>query len=163
MPTDAVGGLWANEPYLMRLLALGPAIRVPQVLYLRWDERSEGLTDSWKKLSCDEALAGFRANFATSLAIIDEVANGSKEREALLFCLSLQTLSRIRYGEAKGGPSLSGERLHPGFLLDTIPQGLAELGPDIENWALEKYRRLAPGKREVANSRPGQPKIGGGT
>ena len=39
LPTDAVDGLWASEPYLLGLLAAGPALRVPETLYLRWDKR----------------------------------------------------------------------------------------------------------------------------
>jgi hypothetical protein len=153
MPTDAIGGFWANEPYLMRSLASGPALHVPQVLYLRWDERAEGLTDSWKKLSPDEVLTGLRANFATSLAIIDEVAKGTKEREALVFCLSLQTLTRMRDIEAKNGSKLSAEALHPAFFIDTIPEGLAEFGPDVEKWAWQRHKRLMRNRDEVAGPR----------
>jgi glycosyl transferase family 2 len=160
MPT-AEAGFWANEPYLLRLLALGSVIRVPQVLYFRWDQRSQGLTDGWKNLSPEHALAGFRANFAAALTVIDEVATNTEEREALIFCLCLQMSLRMQKSEPKSGPRLDGENLHPAFFVDPIPQGLSLLGPEITGWAMQRHRQLAAGKELAVSPEPNCPKFGG--
>lgn len=142
MPTGAVAGFWANEPYLMRLLATGPALRVPEVLYLRWDGRKDGLTDGWKTLSPDQVMSGFRTNIATALAIIDE-ATSPAERDVLTFCLYVHTMPRIRDFEHKAGrPAIDPGDLHPALANQSIPAAIDSLGPDIKHWALLGYQGL---------------------
>lgn len=143
LPTNAAGGFWANEPYLMRLLAAGPAVRVPKVLYLRWDQRKEGLNEGWKGLSPAQVVSGFQANIASALAIIAE-ATSPAEREILVFCLYVHTMLRVRDFEHKAGipPIGSAEELHPAFANRSLPATLVDLGPDIESWTLRRYRRL---------------------
>ena len=143
MPTTAVGGFWANEPYLMRLLAAGPALHVPKVLYLRWDQRKNGLTEGWKGLSHAQVVSGFRTNIASALAIIAE-ATSPAERDVLVFCLYVHMMLRVRDFEHKAGisPIGSAEELHPAFANQSLPATLAELGPDIKSWTLQRYRSL---------------------
>jgi glycosyl transferase family 2 len=142
MPSGAVAGFWANEPYLMRLLAAGPALRVPEVLYLRWDERKDGLTDGWKSLSPDQIVSGFRANIATALAIIDE-ATSPAERDVLTFCLYVHMMPRVRDFEHKvGRPAIDPGELHPAFANQSLPAAIERFGPDIKRWTLSGYQRL---------------------
>jgi hypothetical protein len=131
------------------------------VLYFRWDRRSQGLTEGWKNLSPEDAVAGFSANFAAALAVIDEVATRPEEREALIFCLCLQMSARMQKSEPKGGPRLAGDDIHPAFFVDPIPEGLSLLGPEITTWAMQRHRKLAAGKEPAASSEPNCPKFGG--
>jgi glycosyltransferase involved in cell wall biosynthesis len=143
MPTTAAGGFWANEPYLMRLLAAGPAVRVPKVLYLRWDQRKDSLTEGWKTLSPAHVVSGFQANIAAALAIIAE-ATSPAERDVLVFCLYVHMMLRVRDFEHRVGISAIGsaEDLHPVFANQSIPAALADFGPDIKHWTMRRYRRL---------------------
>jgi len=143
MPTTAVGGFWANEPYLMRLLAAGPAVRVPKVLYLRWDQRKCGLTEGWKGLSPAQVMSGFQTNITSALAIISETTS-PPERDAVVFCLYVNTMLRVLDFEYNAGiaPIESAEELHPAFANQSLPATLADLGPEIESWTLRRYRRL---------------------
>jgi len=144
LPTDAVDGLWASEPYLMGLLASGPALRVPETLYLRWDKRSGGLTDGWQRLSLDQQVAGYRANISSLLSIIDSVSGSDAERQALRLCLYVHYLPRIRllegqYGSASAMPA--GE-VHPVFAVKPLPRELEVLGSQAHEWALQRYAGL---------------------
>jgi len=143
MPTAAVGGFWANEPYLMRLLAGGPALRVPEVLYLRWDQRKDSLTEGWKTLSPAQVVSGFRANITAALAIIAGAVSPA-ERVVLVFCLYVHIMLRVRDFEHRVGISAIGsaEDLHPAFANQSIPAALADFGPDIKHWTMQNYRRL---------------------
>jgi len=90
MPTDSFAGVWANEAFLIRLVAAGPALRVPETLYRRWDKRGGGLTDSWLSLGVDEIIDGHRVNAEYALAVIDTMRPPPEERAVLLFALFVQ-------------------------------------------------------------------------
>lgn len=151
MPVDAVSGLWANEPYLMRLIAAGPALRVPEILYLRWDQRSGGLTDGWKGLAVDEIISGFRANIATALSIIDSTAASRAELEVLAFCLYVNVMPRVRTAEIehKVAQPVPADAIHRRFADLSVPSALAEFGEDIERWTLIRREQLADLERSL--------------
>lgn len=144
LPTDAVDGLWASEPYLMGLIAAGPALRVAETLYLRWDKRSGGLTDGWQRLSLEQQVAGYRANISSLLSIIDSVSETDAERQALRFCLYVHYVPRIRWLESQFGsvsPMPAGEA-HPVFAVKPLPHELEALGRQAREWALQRYAGL---------------------
>lgn len=144
LPTDAIDGLWANEPYLMRLLAAGPALHVPETLYLRWDKRAGGLTDGWRKLSLEQQYSGFRANASAFLVITDAVAASDAERQALRFCVYVHVMSQIRAMENQysGAGSRTADAFHPAFTEVRTPGELAVLGAELEVWALQRHASL---------------------
>lgn len=144
LPTDAVDGLWANEPYLLGLLAAGPALRVPETLYLRWDKRSGGLTDGWQQLTLAQQVSGFRANISSLLSLIDSVSGSDNERAALKFCLYVHYLPRIRWIESQYGtasPMPAGE-IHPALGVKPLPVELTSLGVQAREWAMQRYAVL---------------------
>lgn len=152
LPTTAVDGLWANEPYLMQLLAAGPALRVPETLYFRWDKRAAGLTDGWRALSLEQVYSGYRANVSSFLSILDTAAVSADEREALRFCLHVHIMHRIRAIEAEHAKAvaLPAGDLHPAFAAIRVPDALASLGADIETWAMQRHENLV--RREAATA-----------
>jgi hypothetical protein len=141
MPTDAVDGLWANEPYLMQLFAAGPAVRVPETLYLRWDKRAGGLTDGWRKLPLAQQYSGFRAVIESMAAVLDAAALSGAERRALQACLLAHFVPRIRSVEADhaGAPPLPVGEIHPLFADLRFPGELPALGAEVEGWARGRY------------------------
>lgn len=144
MPTDAVDGLWASEPYLMGLLAAGPALRVPETLYLRWDKRSGGLTDGWQRLTLEQQVSGYRANISSLLSIIDSISGSDAERAALRFCMYVHYVPRIRWLEGQFGiaAAMPAGEVHPAFAVKPLPDGLAVLGMQAREWAMQRYAGL---------------------
>ncbi|MEZ5873579.1 MAG: glycosyltransferase family 2 protein [Hyphomicrobiales bacterium] len=144
LPTNAAGGLGANEPYIMRLLASGPAVRVPQILYWRWNQREGGLTEGWKKLSSLERHSVFRNTIAAAIEVVDDFATTPSEREALIFCLYVNMMVRLRQQELANGSSefLAAEELSSDFAGKVRPNGFSELGSEIEKWALGRHKVL---------------------
>lgn len=102
LPT-AGGGVWANQPFLLRLVAAGPAVHVPGVLYRRWEGREGGLTDGWRGLPFDEIVSGYRANAEVGLELIDDLDPGPDVRDVLIFGLMVHMTLRLRQAEARYG------------------------------------------------------------
>lgn len=140
LPHGATGGVWANEPFLMQLIAAGPALHVPQVLYARWDKRHGGLTDGWRKFAPERILAGHRLNIARAIEIIDAVAANEAEREAMLFASFLYLLPQVKALEA-GGVRLFADpsELHPRYAHLAPPASLADFGDEIAGWAAQRW------------------------
>jgi hypothetical protein len=144
MPTASNAGVWANEPFLMKLVAAGPALRVPETLYRRWDKREGGLTDSWLSLSVDEIIDGHRVNAEYALAVIDGMRLLPEERAVLLFALFVNMTGRMRDAERTyDAPTVRPpERLLPVFAGMTVPPALHTLPAALRNWAEKAYDRL---------------------
>jgi hypothetical protein len=142
LPTEGIDGLWANEPFLFELVGRGPALRVPETLYFRWDKRSGGLTDGWQSLALEQVYASYRANVARFEAIIDQLVPAADARERLRFCLYLHQMRRVRALERQRGAAepIAPERIHPGFVREPPP--LEALGPRIRDWALASHATL---------------------
>lgn len=151
MPTNAVSGLWANEPYLMKLLAAGPALHLPEQLYRRWDQRKGGLTDGWKSLDPQAALAGYRANITSALEILEAAATAEGDREALIFSLFLSTVPLLRHVEREAGVSLFAgpAELHPAFARIRPPADLDRFGSPLAGWAMQRYHAMAEPDRRA--------------
>jgi len=153
LPENAVAGLWANEPFLLRLLSAGPALAVPQSLYLRWDKRTGSLTDGWRGLSGEEVLAGHRANLGTMFEIIDGVAEEDEDVRALTVALFLAFVPHLRDLEDGMAAAFIAEPagLHPPFA-DLVPAIPAErYGETFAAWADNRWRRV---KGDAQKMRP---------
>jgi glycosyltransferase involved in cell wall biosynthesis len=144
MPTDSFAGVWANEAFLIRLVAAGPALRVPETLYRRWDQRGGGLTDSWLSLGVDEIIDGHRVNAEYALAVIDGMRPPPEERAVLLFALFVNMSGRMRAAERMyDAPTVSPpERLLPVFEGMTAPPALQTLPAPLRTWVEKAYDRL---------------------
>ena len=144
LPTEAEGGLWANQPYLMDLIAAGPVLHVPEVLYRRWDQRAGGLTDGWRRFSLEQVISGFRVNARCGAEIVCRIAGDENQRELLTFGLYLYVMSQIRQAEAALGVAepLPPESIHASFRDLGPPACLSGQNPDIKNWTLDGYRHL---------------------
>jgi hypothetical protein len=144
MPTGSNTGVWANEAFLIKLVALGPALRVPETLYRRWDKRDGGLTDSWRSLGFDEVVDGHRVNAEYALGVIDGLRPSPDERAVLMFALFVNLTARMRDAErAHDAPTVSPpERLLPAFAGMTVPAALQTLPAALRTWVESGYDRL---------------------
>jgi glycosyltransferase involved in cell wall biosynthesis len=152
LPTDAVDGLWANEPYLLRLLSAGPAVGVRETLYFRWDKRAGGLTEGWSRLPLEQAYAGYRANIDSLFAAIDAAPISEAERAALRFCVFVQVVPRIRRieSEHRVAAARALDQLHPAFggLASSPPLGI--LGEEIASLLQRRHAELMAGETVAA-------------
>ena len=155
LPTGEIDGLWANEPYLMQLVAAGAAVHVPEILYYRWNQREGGLTDGWKRLAPAEVHAGHAGNIRTALEIIDRATADASERRALAFCLYVHMMPRLRAieRESQGAIAIDPETVSARFAAAGEPCDLACLGEEISSWALQRHARL----RELERRRQATP------
>jgi hypothetical protein len=144
LPTTVEGGFWANQPFLMRLLAAGPVLRVPKVLYKRWDQRQGGLTDGWSRFTPDQTLAGFKSNIRICLEILDNIPATEAQRSLMMFGLYIYVMSQVRRAEARFGIATPIEPGHitPRFRNMHIPDELTELDTATQKWAVKSYERL---------------------
>jgi glycosyltransferase involved in cell wall biosynthesis len=132
---------WMNEPFLMELMAAGPAVHVDETLYLRWDRRRGGVTDQWRKLAPETALAAHRANLEAGLHILDNASQDAAEREVLRYALALRLLKRLhRLEKCAGRPLFTTiAELHPEFAGLHPPASLGSFGPEIRKWAHRRW------------------------
>ena len=151
LPDDAPGGLWANEPYLAGLLAAGPALHVREVLYLRWDQRTGGLTDGWKDLRPDQVVQGYKANIARMVRLMDEVAPTAAEQEALVYALMLPRLAEIQRA-ANQVLFARPQDIHPAFKIEPAPAWLTNQTGEMGEWV---RRRLAEARAVEMEIFPG--------
>jgi len=139
MQQNAVGGLWANEPYLLEMAAAGGFVAVPRKLYHRWDDRPGGLTDGWKGMSPEDVVASYRTNMTTELEIIGAAALTAREREAVIYGLYLNRVPRYWRMEAGlGRATVSAPAdIHPTFAFAARPN-TNFFPPRIQGWIADR-------------------------
>jgi hypothetical protein len=144
LPTGAAQGLWANEVYMLQLLACGAAIHVPETLYFHGNRRKGGLTDGWKSLPIEMLYAGRSYNLQASLQLFEDTAMSPQEREVLRYCLYVSAMTQVRSSEKQRGvrrPVLP-ETLHPAFADLRMPERSGVLDRELYEWIVQKRERL---------------------
>lgn len=149
-------GLWANELFLMKLLAAGPAIHLPQTLYLRWDKRKGGLTDGWLGIPAEQLLLGFRDNLNRTIDVALATARDETEKRTLLMACFGQELGKIIQLEESTGRTLfsAPEDLHPALVgLERPSEGFDRYGDELAGW-LEMRRAWIDADRATRKGAP---------
>lgn len=136
------GGFQVHRPFLLELMDAGPALHVGETLYQRWDQRKDGLTDSWLGLGANDILAALRSNTAEATRIVYAASPDSETLAALVLACWLWTAPLIQALEERAG-KISVERpegIHPAFG-DLGPVSILDrFGPDIHTWARDRDR-----------------------
>ena len=148
IPNVAAGGLWGHVPFVVSMIAAGPALAVDEELYYRWHMRDGGLVAGWQKLSVDDVRAGWRANADEVLGIVDGLAISDPHREVLVMATFLKVAGTLLNVENQRGESLfeRPEDIHPGFAAVTLPPAVDGFGEDIAEWTASRWRRLVRAK-----------------
>jgi hypothetical protein len=142
--TGPLAGAFAQHPFMMRMVAAGPALRVPEALYRRWASRRGGLTDGWLSLPFEEILEGHRATAEDGVRIIDGLDPAPEERATLLFGLFVFMTGRLRRAEIRhDAPSLHpADRLAPELAGVSMPPAVGRLPSPLRDWCEEAYERV---------------------
>lgn len=150
LPDDQPHGLYANEPYLMRLLLAGPALHCPKTLYMRWHERSGGLVERWTSEAPEAVLNAHKSNIARALALYDDAIADDSRREALRFATYLWILPYVHALEASFGRRLFTEprELHAAFTTLEPPPSTVFFDEPIQHWCAERWRLAQEDLRE---------------
>jgi hypothetical protein len=139
--TGPISGAFAQHPFMMRMVAAGPALRVPEMLYRRWASRRGGLTDGWLSLPFEEIVEGHRTTAEDGVRIIDALDPSPEERESLLFGLFVFVTGRLRRAEIRhDAPSLyPADRLVPEFAGMSMPAAVDRLPEPLRTWCEKAY------------------------
>lgn len=144
-PTDAPHGLYANEIFLLAAVSRGAFLAAPEVLYLNWASRPEGLVSSWAKAAAGDVGAGLRSIFADALAILNGAAQNDAQR-AMFGCACFLWLSPlITEAEERIGQPLFSEpgELHRSLADADWPPIVGSYPPDIQDWLLARWPNAA--------------------
>lgn len=90
-------GIGAHHVYDLKLLAAGPALHSPEVLYHRWNNRPGGLTDGWKALELETLVQALGETARAIMRLTDHFA--SLEQAVLHTLAYLYTITRLRRAE----------------------------------------------------------------
>ena len=151
-------GVWQVEPYKLALVAAGPVLGVPRLLYHRW-HRPGSLTADWTSGPLEPVLEGQRLQCALALEILDGAAVGAAEKEVLRFCLYLQAMRYVRRHELRlpPAPPAAPEDLCPVFTGVAPAGALAGLEPGLASAVARAHAqvlflegRMAVKRREPA-------------
>ncbi len=95
---------WTAYVFHMHLLAAGPALAVPRILYKRW-QRQGSLTRSkgWQNKDLDALLAGQEKSIMSVLKVIDRYVHDEEERKVAKYCLKLFQYTFIRKNQLRLG------------------------------------------------------------
>lgn len=149
LPDEGLDGFSPGTILLMRLLAAGPAMRVPQTLYLHWI-REAGLTDAWGFLPYETILRGRQVDLAQTFSLVDEKVSAKDDRRALKFAMTLYTFRKLAARcRAEGRPSPHMANLHPEACLE-LPTDVERFGPEIADWLRKEAAKAARQRKRLA-------------
>jgi hypothetical protein len=146
-PRIGEDGFWRCHPFLFGLLAAGPALHVPHVLYHRWF-RDGSMTSSWNLSARAPLLEGQRASAKLCAALVEAAAVSAPERDWLHYGLYLFVMACTRRHELRlgGGQLVDPEDVWPGFAgmhaAMAPPASLAGQPAELQHWLREAAGRL---------------------
>jgi glycosyltransferase involved in cell wall biosynthesis len=90
-----------NTGYFLKILACGPVVHVPEAEYQRRNGSGSSVVDGWLRFPVDKALEGFRQNARVCMLIFRECIQSPTELEAVVYCLYLFLMERLRMFESR--------------------------------------------------------------
>jgi hypothetical protein len=142
-PNIAENGFWRCHPFHMHLLAAGPALHVPQVLYRRW-QRDGSMTRTWGVKSVEALIDGQRESGRICLDIIEDAHASPVEKEILRFSLYIMMMTWTRRSEiGLDTPELvEPSAVSPAFADIRLPETLSTLNLESRDWVFQAYGEL---------------------
>jgi hypothetical protein len=134
-PIIAGEGPWRAWPFTMRLVAAGPALAIPEVLYRRW-HRPGSLTGSWLPPTLSRVIEGQRRQAEVSLAIIEAADATEGEKELMRYALYLNMITVTRRQEDRLGchELVDPTVVSDAFAVISMPDEAGARDPEIGSW-----------------------------
>lgn len=140
--TDVIGR-WQVPSFTIRLIASGPCLRVPELLYCKRN-RPDRMTATWGGKSVDDLIAGQRLSARLCLEIIDGVEATLEEKEILRFCFYVWMMNwtGIMARRFKLDAPIVPETISPAFAGMRWPPTLDGLDVDFKDRLWSAYEEL---------------------
>jgi hypothetical protein len=144
LPNEEGESLTPGQALLVRMVAAGPAIHVPETLYLRW-QREGGLTDGWRRMPVERVIAGWRSDVSRVFSLIDELVSDPVDREVLKFAQTLYVLKNLGHRCRTEGrhPPRADELDAQAPDLTRTPAGIDRFGAEITQWLQQVQSEVA--------------------
>lgn len=146
LPIEEKDSLTPGQALLLLMVAAGPAIHVPEVLYLRW-RRKGGLVDGWDQMPLEKVIDGWKRDLQEIFSLIDKKVSDPGDREVLKFAQTVFVLGHL--GElcrAQCRPIPKAAELHCEAQASDFPPDVGRFGSEIAQWLERQHadvRRLS--------------------
>ena len=140
-PVIAGDGFWRFHPFLLNLVAAGPAKRVPELLYRLWD-RPKSMTKEWGPEIRDSLISGQQQSARLCLEIIRRLTLPKAEEKLVVFCLYLCLMTWTRNYEPPGTPLVAPDVISPAFRAMRFPMDVSPVEADLFEEVLRAYGTL---------------------
>lgn len=139
-PTIGGDGNWRAFPFMIRMLALGPALYEPAPLYRRWI-RPGSLVGAWAPKIAQDLIIGQSACAAECLRIAAELDAPEEQKDILRIALGLRIMLRTRGDETKLSldTPIAPVSIAPAFADLTPPDSMSALSPQQRTDVLRLY------------------------
>lgn len=149
-PDIEANGWWRCQPYFLQLVASGPAVRVPEVLYRRWI-REDSMSQIWNEPTEPErAYAGYTASARMCLELVEQLDADEDERDVARYCIYAVWMSLISHRELRReqqAEPFRPESVSPVFAAfaesGAIPASIRTQDHDVQTWVREAHGRLS--------------------
>jgi hypothetical protein len=134
LPPEEQDTLTPGQTFLLLMVAAGPAIHVPEVLYLRWN-RKGGLLDGWSQMPLEKVIDGWRRDLQQVFSMVDQKVSDPEDREILKFAQTLYVLRHLAGPcRAHGRPLPKVGELHCDARASDLPPAVGRFGSEIAQW-----------------------------
>jgi glycosyltransferase involved in cell wall biosynthesis len=134
LPAEEQDSITPGQTFLLLMVAAGPAIHVPEVLYLRWN-RKGGLVDSWSRMPFEKVIDGWRKDLRRVFLMIDQKVSDPEDRKVLKFAQTLYVLRHLAGScRAHGRPLPKAAELHCDARASDVPPAVDRFGSEIAQW-----------------------------
>jgi hypothetical protein len=140
-PVIAGDGFWRFHPFMVNLVAAGPAKRVPELLYRLWD-RPKSMTKQWGQEISDSLISGQQQSARLCLEIIRRLRLPKAEQQIVVFCLYLCLMTWTRHYAPPGTPLVAPDVISPAFKAPPLPPDASSVGADLFEEVLRAYGTL---------------------
>jgi len=140
-PVIAGDGFWRFHPYMVKLVAAGPAKRVPEILYRLWD-RPKSMTKEWGSEVRTSLLSGQQQSARLCLEIIRRLTLPKAEQQLVVFCLYLCLMTWTRHYQPPDIPLVAPDVISPAFRALRLPSDVSSIGADLFEEVLRVYGAL---------------------
>jgi glycosyltransferase involved in cell wall biosynthesis len=142
LPAGGADGFAPGQLLLMRMVTAGPAVHVPETLYLRW-LRPDGLEAGWGRLTVDELLRGWQGDARLVFEYIDRTISDDDDRRVVKFVFGLQVLAHLLPRcPAEGRAPIAWQDVHPAMPDPELPSGLERFGAEIAEFVRDRHREV---------------------
>jgi hypothetical protein len=149
LPIEEKDSLTPGQALLLLMVAAGPAVHVPEVLYLRW-RRQGGLVDGWDRMPLEKVIEGWKRDLQQIFSMIDQKVSDPEDRDILKFAQTIFVLRHLGERCRVQRRSLpTAEELHCEAQASDFPPDLGRFGSEIVRWLERQHADVTQLRAEL--------------